>query len=270
MICRDLNIDRALQSRQRQRSLIEGCAPRVNDFVINSYSGAGGASAGDPFFSNVSLLMHGDTSPFVDSGPLGYSALNTAVTLDTTNKVFGAGAMSFNGSTSRLRLTSSLTPFQVGAGNFTIEFWFRTASVAAGQFIFWYGNDGNFNSSLFCGVAASGGLFAGLYDNAGVGDNINSSTGIIATNTWYFVSVARGGGRFFIHLNGSPVATAASSRTVGTPNVNPSVNVSSNYNTTYGANYFGGQIDDFRFTRATARYVDGASYLPPSSPFPNS
>lgn len=271
MIRRDTDIASALQSRQRQRAMIEGRGPRVSEFIINSYAGAGGAPPSDPYFANVSFLAHGDVFPFVDSSssPKTITA-GSGVTLTTTTFKFGGGAFSFSGGSSPAGVFSVpiSAAFQVGAGDFTWEGWLRTNSATLGQTPFFYGNDGNYFNAIALDYNTSGQMTFSLFDGS-AGDQAITPASTVVAGVFQFVSVCRGGGRLFIHVDGTPRASVASTRTVGVPSTGPTVSYGARYGASLRTSYWNGQMDDLRFTKGVARYADGVTYTPPSSAFPN-
>jgi len=83
--------------------------------------------------ANTKLLLHGDTFPIVDSANQNSRNVitNTNVTLDTTNKQFGAGSAAFNGSNAYLEMPDS-NDWNFIANNsdsYTISMFVRISSI---------------------------------------------------------------------------------------------------------------------------------------------
>ena len=91
-----------------------------------AFLGAVGGVERDPFFANVSLLLHGDgtngSTTIVDSSPSPKTV--TAVgdaKISTAQSKFGGASIGFDGSGDSLAAPASISHF--GTGDFTIELW---------------------------------------------------------------------------------------------------------------------------------------------------
>lgn len=211
----------------------------------------------DPYFANVSLLLHGDGSngsqTIVDSsqGNRTITAVGNAQ-ISTSVKKFGTGSIYFDGTGDWLT-TSGVAAFAFGTGDFTIECWVNKPSAGNGPIIDARG------SSIAAPYAfyVDGSNYPYFYDGA-----VYTSTVAITNNQWNHIAVTRSGGTLRIFVNG----VQGYSGTVNT-------------NLTAGSTiYIGGQnftspatmtgyIDDLRITKGVARYT--ANFTPPTAAFPN-
>lgn len=156
------------------------------------------------------------------------------------------GSLSLNGSS---YLTAASNPaFQVGTGDFTIEFWANWASVSGTS----PGNVCHCNSNGTLGIyITSTGLQIARYNTGG---DLTANVTQVA-NQWDHYAFVRSGGTGYIFKNGVQVATGAIS-------------------TNYGQNGFvvgtgagssvSGNISNFRLVKGTALYT--ANFTPSTTP----
>jgi hypothetical protein len=219
----------------------------------------GGLSGGDadPYFANVSLLLHGNgangSTAITDSSP--NPKIVTAVgnaQISTAQSKFGGASIAFDGTGDVLSVGSSsdLVP---GASNFTIEFWVRH-TAGAGQFMY-------SNPNFAIGLWPSGTL--ALVNNAGA--NVLTDSENFLSATWIHVAVTRDENVIRLFKDGNLVASATNSvsySTAGTTRVGSWLD---------GNNFFfNGYVDELRKTIGVfgARYT--ANFAPPTAPFPDS
>lgn len=173
--------------------------------------------------------------------------------ISTTQSVFGGASLSFNGTTGYLVGTSVAAP---GAGDFTLEFRFRPNGVTGAQVLF----DGRASAFTSTGWALYlSGAAIQIYSNSA--DRLSGGT-TVAANTWYAIAVVRSGSNVLVYLDGALVETWS--------------NVSLTFSDTRfelgrdlgNFQFFGGFIDELRYTRGIARYT-GASYTVAGAAFPD-
>lgn len=222
----------------------------------------------DPYYSNVSVLLHGNGNTYVDSGPSSIQLPATVGTsLDSLGGKFG-GAIYFDGSSGYVQLGSSIgdTKFNLGSGSFTIEAWIKPNSVAASKTI--YGNYGRTVTNGYRDGAHLLRLNAGKLDFYvyPTGQLLLSNT-TIPTGSWTHVAVVRDGTVFKMFINGildKTVSVASNYTLTSDPIHAPTVGAF--WQTTSAieaASWFNGGIDDFRITKGIARYT--GNFTPPDS-----
>lgn len=228
-----------------------------------------GVSVGktDPYFSDVSLLLHGDGSSgstsIIDNSSNNFT-LNVYgdASISTAEKKFGTGSIQFDGSGDVLTVSSS-AEFRLDA-DFTIEAWvYPTSQVRL------------YPAILNVGARYSAGPRIGVYFNHTANPNeyviyINTTlflTGAIAPgfNTWHHVALTRSGDTWRLFVNG--VLDVSNTRTGTVFTSDPPFTVASE-SATRGITDFTGYIDDMRVTKGVARYT--ASFTPPTTSFPDS
>jgi len=241
---------------------MKGPAKVVNQFDRLPYKDMTIASATDPYFSNVSLLLHGDSLTDSSSSPKIITAYGNAAVSSTQSK-FGLSSFYLNGN-DFLRFGKDATVNTL-AGDFTIECWvYRTAAV------------GNYDSIFSISTENSGGwnyddsrnTINGLTINAGSycinTANLVSYSSSVPLNTWTHVACVRSGSSMAIYLDGVSVASFSSSSTFGSSNCTPAIGVFDKYGGAY-RQFWNGYINEFRITNGIARYV--SNFTPPTEPF---
>lgn len=228
----------------------------LGQIISTTFASAASPPTYDPYYANVSLLLHADgtngSTSFPDNSPNPKTVTAAdGASITTSIFKFGGGSGNFPGSA---RLALPLTNDLVLDGDFTIECWLyqtgTTRKVVIGSNLSVTNNQIQFNQA---------GLNTGLYNGVGWQSlNLISSP----TNTWIFMVYQRLGTTITIYQNGTSLGTFTSGST---------------YNFSSGAigglqNYAGdewvGYIDDFRVTKGVARYT--SNFTPPTEPFPNS
>ena len=223
-------------------------------FALSSQGSTLYYSGGDPYWSEVKLLLHGEgvyySQDFVDSGPLGLTATpNSNVMIMLDNSKFGTGSIYFDGAGDSLQYADN-EAWNFGAGDFTIEAWIypqafstfyiatqRTSSNIENAWLFYI--SGSFLSFSW----TTGG-------NTSTAQNVSYDwTGGYNTFMWWHVAVCRSGNTIRLFVDGNIVATS----TITDAIYNSSANmlVGRRGGTTSGSV---GYIDELRITK-TARYT---------------
>lgn len=223
-----------------------------------SWKITGESVAADPYYNNVSLLLHG--SALIDSSRFASTVTSSGATIGTPpdypsgNSAFG-NAFSFDGNNDYVSVARS-SVFDFGAGDFTIELWARYTSTSGAQALV---------SNL---TGASGWEFfsdgTNLYFYANGAIRRITSMSSISVDTWNHLAVTRSSGDLSIFINGSTTGSSTYTADVnGAPAVSLTVGVE---NTSNLANDFNGWIDEVRITKGIARYT--SNFTSPTAPFP--
>jgi len=216
---------------------------------------------GDPYFSNVSLLLHGNgtngSTTIIDSSPTPKTV--TAVgnaQISTAQSKFGGASIAFDGNGDYLTVPYS-EQFNYGISDFTIEAHIYATSLSSFPNIYSQRN-GTGNGITF--RITNGGNLQFFYgDGAGAAAGATS----ITLNTWNHVAITKSNNFVYLWLNGAQEATASNS--VNLTNSTAQVNIG-RY-PVIGQEYFFGYIDDLRITKGVARYT--ANFTPPDAQFPD-
>jgi len=224
--------------------------------------------AGDSSYSKVSLLLHcngtNGSTTFTDNSVSPKTiTVNGDAQLTTNSPKFGTASALFDGTGDYLAVTDSA--LDLGAGDFTVECFINTSSLAAYQGFFFNGTFGVSTNRIQL-VLTTAGAIDFFAQDAGAGSfQLTSSASSIAINTWYHIAVTRSGSNGYLFINGSVAASATSTFTV-----NPAAGSTQHigYSRFSGADtYFTGKIDECRITKGLARYT--ATFTAPVEEFPN-
>lgn len=223
------------------------------------------ASNTDPFYSNVSLLLHLDgangSTTITNNGAVANTctAVNQAQ-ISTAQSVFGGASLVLDGTADYVTSTGISSSYAFGTGNFTVEGRVRFDVIE---------NTGVFqiSTSVFPGVS---GIALGLSSNA-TGNKwliYHGTTQVGATaaptpspNTWYAFAVVRNGNNISVYIDGTSVLSTTTAVDF-TGNV---LGLGGLFSTSFTMDGF---IDEFRITKGIARYT--ANYTVATQPFPNS
>jgi hypothetical protein len=223
--------------------------------------------SGDPYFSNVVLLLHMDggngSTTFTDSSPNPKSVTAAGgATISTAQSRFG-GASGLFGNPKQLQIPNS-TDFNLSGGDVTIEAWFYAvtlpANVATAAGVLISKDEFGSNFSWHIGVAANGGIFTT--------NNANTSYiwySPITTGEWHHIAVSRNGGVMRMFLDGVLMGSVYANTLLTDAAADVTVGCTS-YNNP--GNFFNGYIDELRVTKGVGRYGSNTSFTPPTAPFP--
>jgi hypothetical protein len=222
------------------------------------------AESGD---ANCLLLCHFDgtdgATTTTDSSSSGHAiTLAGDAQLDTAEKQYGTASLLLDGTGDYASIPYS-ADFAFGAGDYTVEFWIRCASVSGDAYPLTVndGAGGNAGWGSACFNLYDGRIGVGVHD--GSMNWIESGPGFLSTGIWYHLAVCRSGTSVRFFVDGSQVG---STYNIGTNSVtNSSHGVGIGARGAYGpvSAYFNGQIDEVRISNV-ARYT---ADFTPAGPF---
>ncbi len=223
-------------------------------------------SAGDPYRSNVALLLHFDgadnSTTFTDSSANAFSAtVGSPAKIKTDQSVFGGASGYFDGTTGYVRFADH-TNLRLGANDFTIEAAIRPASVSGYKCI--AENRATFTASGWALYQDGANLVFNAGDDNTSGWEVTlTATAALSTSTWFRVAVTRIGSTWRLFLNGVKKAEVTWSATVMFTVGTPYLTIGRFYDSSGSYN---GHIDEFRLTNGTGRY--SADYTVATEAFP--
>jgi hypothetical protein len=220
-------------------------------YLGNSQNFDSTAAGSDRSFSNVIALLHGDSSPIIDSSSSALSLTSTNVSVSATQSKFGGSSLFFPSSSYGLINFPSNAVLNLSTNNFTIEFWLYQTSLSGIQR--WF--NGEFNNGITIRWDSNG---IQVYTLDGSSTYTFFKSGSISVNTWTHIAVVRNNGTITIYKDGS---------SQGTMGVNYTLNLSNSQISASNSEYFQGYMDDIRITKNTARYTSNFSV--PIAAFPN-
>lgn len=215
---------------------------------------------GDEYYANVSVLLHMDGvnngTTFTDQKGHTFSALGAAVTSTGVAK-FGTASMYNNSTIGTAIQADANTDWELGTGDFTIEFWLNRVADGGVKILLEISDTGNEATGL---VIMHNTVGAVIYYQS-------VTTGFLAgsfaptAGQWYHIAVSRVSGTTKVFIDGVSVASGSDTNNWG------------RYKLTIGNRVDGGglptpgYIDDLRITKGVGRY--SANFTPPTAAFPN-
>ena len=201
-------------------------------------------------YIETKLLIHSDTTDgstlFFDSSIFGHQVnpINTAH--ETDEAKFGQSSIYFDGVADSLSIPDSLD-WDLGTGDFTIDFWFMPASLPSNFFFINGLEDGDF-------------FFGGRTTKIGIGrvgeawDQEYTSGFVLYT--WHHVAYVRNLGLLTIYVDGVSIGSATNGNTYNAAGLN--LGLQSPY-------YLPGYIDELRVVKGEAIWT--ANFTPPTEAY---
>lgn len=220
----------------------------------------------------VRLTVNASTTTTTSSTTSTTSTTTTSSTTTTTTAPQGLvlapspGSCRFDGDGDYLSLAPD-AGFDFGTGDFTIDTRFKLSVPIPNDthHVLYSRTDGgtDFMEVTLYRYAATGTTLPHVFGyRDGVNFNISSDMGLdLRTNTWYHIEVCRKNGviQFFLDGVAKPLAG----------NLNPATDFRYSGDAvvgTQGAQYFHGDLDEFRISKGIARHT--AAFTPPVAPYP--
>jgi hypothetical protein len=221
---------------------------------------------GDRYFSNVSLLLHGDgtnaSTTIVDSSVNANSiTANNGAKISTAEAKFGSSSIEFLSTANTGLSVAPSSLFRFGTVDWTVEAWIYQRSQANNVVLLEIGDHVQQDSFVIL-VGANG---IALFSDGFFGPQTN----VFTLNTWQHVAVTRFGNLLYFFLNGSLVGNSGGYSFTNNLTSFATVSVAYPYGRapTAGSNGYrlDGYIDDLRITKGVARYT--SNFTPPTAPF---
>ncbi|ESY72795.1 hypothetical protein X743_14915 [Mesorhizobium sp. LNHC252B00] len=241
----------------------------TGQFFGNSFGGGGGGGS-DPNFASVLLLCGFEgadaSTSFTDESS--YSRTLTTVgnaQVDTAQFKFGSASGLFDGSGDRITAPDS-ADWQF-SGQFTVEAWIRTPTIASSTstIVSHYANTINQGWRFY----RSGASIVAEFSTAASGTpaHLITASAVIAANTWHHVCFERDASdKMRIYVDG--VMQASKTGATGTSN-----NTSDPFKigeAQSGLVGWNGWIDEVRITKGVARYASDGGFTVPTAAYPRS
>ena len=238
------------------------------------------AGGGDPYFSNVSLLLHADgvngSTTFIDNSPSPKTVTaNSTAQISTTQWKFGGASGYFNGTFDPTLGQPALTvpndaSFDFGSGDFTVEMFIRLSSLT-GLTTISHGLASKRNTTavfspfnLEAGYVTGFTRLKGQVSTSGAAWITCQSATNLAINTWYHAALCRSATDLRLFLDGIQQGATQTVSGALITNSNAVSLGAASFSRDYGMNGF---MDEVRITKGVARYT--ANFTPPAAPFPN-
>jgi hypothetical protein len=224
-----------------------------NNGTPNTGGGGGGSY-------NASGYGNGGSGIVIISYPDIYAAPTFGGANSPTASTSGSGSLSFGGSVNSYISTPTSSNFNLGTGNFTIEFWIYFNATAT-QGIF-----GQINSSLSASseslafsTNSSGQIIAECASGATQYDITSSA---LSTSTWYHIAYVRNSTTITLYVNGTSAGTVSvSTNSINSGSTPFTIGRYGDYTSSY---FLNGYISNFRLVKGTAVYT--ANFTAPTAP----
>lgn len=231
----------------------------------------------DPYYANVSLLLHSDgtngSTTFTDNSPSPKTVTAFAdAQISTSVFKYGTGSAKFDGNGDYLSTPSS-TEFDLG-DTYTVEFWVNPNSVTGG----WTGwlhrgyystFDQSWTGLTFSVRVLDSTIYTYLYGtSAATQQVIQTASAVIVAGSWQFYTLVRTGTTAKVYINGVEKGSMVGVNTPAASTIPLVIGDWSFYNGGPAHAWYNGYIDDIRITKGVARYT--SNFTPPTAPFPNS
>lgn len=202
------------------------------------------------------LLVHADgtngSTTFTDaSSRMNPITANGDAQISTAQSKFGDSSAYFDGTGDYLSVADR-EDFDLGASNFTIDFWAYNLTGENGVSIRLA--DGSYSGIV--GYVYSGNLLMYLSSNGSSWDIASAvSMGAVPGENWVHYALVRNGSNFYTYRNGTQVSTFSSSASVYTPAGNLNIGK-------FDAYYISGYLDEIRISKGIARWT--RNFTPPT------
>jgi len=231
------------------------------------------ANSQDPYFKQVSLLLHGDgtngsqNNTFIDSSTNNFSITRNGNTTQGTNTPFSqdAGYWSnyFNATSTSFLSLANNAAYTLGTSDFTIEayIYYQGSSSTVGPIITKQ-NPGPLRAMQFR-LTSSNALEFVFTKNSGTLVVFNTSSTTVPIHQWSHVAIVRNGLTLTLYING--VSSATNTLTAGDSIDSPSASVIIGaFNASAPQAYTNTYISNLRWVIGTAVYT--ANFTPSTIP----
>jgi hypothetical protein len=209
--------------------------------------------------TNTSLLTNMTSAGIYDAAmmtnmeTLGDAKLSTAVSK------FGGSSMSFDGTGDYL--TAPFNPtFNLGTGNFTIEFWVNTSSTVAYATALRLGDTWTTGSWALYLNDSGGSGYPSWWNQTG-SYTLSTSGALINDGSWHHIALVRNGATMTMYIDGTSRGTLS----IGTNTVGDTTTKLWIGRDSSNVREWVGYMDDLRITKGYARYT--SNFTPPTSAF---
>jgi hypothetical protein len=214
------------------------------------------APLGDPHWSNVVLLLHGDGTNggtvFTDSSPSPKSPNVSLASTSTAQSKFGGSSIRLTGTSGQGLKYADNAAWTLGSGAFTVEFFVRFDDSGTQRMLF--------AQADFSGTAAGSSIWImrtastdkiEAYAFSGSAFVFITSSSTVAANTWHHIAFVRSGSTYTLYIDGVSVGTVSSAAAINDSSSNLGIG---SFGSASGLVLLG-YIDELRFTVGVARTI---------------
>lgn len=234
--------------------------PRTSGVFNLGALGGDGAASGDANWSDVSLLIRGDTLTELSNN---HTLTNNGATAGAAASKYAAGSLLFDGN-DYIDVTASNLPVPADGG-FTIEAWLKWANTTSGTMtVAAYGDNASNQANGLRTKSTNDGYGAYFWAADLETGDITTGSNAVTLTDWHHVAVTFDGTTRTIWVNG---VSRASDTPTWTLSVNDNLSIGvRNADLSGPAHYWNGNIEDLRITKGVARYT--GTFTPPTASLP--
>ena len=223
-----------------------------------------GTVEADPYYNNVSLLLHGDgtngSTTIVDSSPSPKTVTAFGDTqISTAQSKFGGSSIAFDGSGDYFEIASDAS-LALGA-TFTIEMWYYLNTTASRHTFISQAFTEAFNGAGSISIYTEGATYPAQL-RVSFGGSLTIGSISVAATTWTHLAVVCDNGTLSVFMDGQ----YAAGPTYDARHTHSTQPLFSGRLSQYAGYDTNGYIDDLRITKGVARYT--STFTPPTAPFP--
>lgn len=227
-------------------------------------------SGGDDYYNNVAMLLHFNSSAYADSGPKNSNtSLATATNVQyLTPSKFGTKALHLPGdldgssAVSYASIDSPGSHFDVGTGDFTVEFWLNTFYNNSTDTVLMTGAQTTAASGIpYIGHNSSGQL---IFSPGTTASKSTFTTVSLTGGKWQHVEFSRVSGTVYAFIDGALAGSVACTVSLNFAS-SSKVMIGNHHFTDIVSTGYNGLIDSIRFTNGVGRH--SAAFTAPTSSF---
>lgn len=203
------------------------------------------------------FCFHADSLAEVQGHPL--TAFGDAK-IDTAQSKFGGSALLLDGTGDYLSTPDS-PDWDLGSGDFTIDFWLRINALGANQQVIGQWTGAGAQGAWFVQISTGGNLIFAYTTDGSTFLSKSFAWGAVAS-TWYHVAIVRSGDNLMAFVNGTQIGTTQSLTGATIFSANAVLTVGGNPST---GQYSNGWLDEIRISRSVARWT--STFTPPTAPY---
>jgi hypothetical protein len=211
----------------------------------------------------VVLLVGAETAVLDESSYARSLTLVGNAARTTAQAKFGTASITFDGSGDRVT-TGDAAELNFGAGDFTVEGWFRLTGKADSQALMGQWDNAGFLSNCSWYLYVVGGSLMLRLAVGGTFDTGNAWSPTLGQ--WYHVAADRQGTTIRVYVNGAVLATSLFFSSTVTDSTAALVLGAIGDTAGFPSFDFNGQMDEVRITVGLAQYA--GAFTPPTAPFP--
>lgn len=218
--------------------------------------------------STVVLMLHCDgtdaSTTITDSSASAHTmtAVGNAA-LSTSAPKFGTAALLLDG-TGDYVTTPSSTDFDMGSGDWTVDFWVKLTAQGVGDQVFVSRMNTGGSPQIYLALALSDQLYVSMSNTSSVSvGNFYTTASVDLTTTWHHVAFVRSGSSFYMFLDGVN-QTLTTATALGTMAASTGVFYVGAY-AFDGSSGVHGRMDELRVSKGLARWTSG--FTVPQTPY---